>query len=334
MAGIKQVAIKAGVSIATVSRAMSNPALVAEETRLKVSRAIEELHYQPNQSAQILHSRRSRRLLVSAPTIKSIFLSEVLESAHEAARKRGYNIILANSMNLSEREEEYAVMLHRGEVDGLLILGQILSKTIISLSKNQNLSSPMVNGFGHDLDLNISTVQIDNVRAAKDMADYLFGLGHKHIGIITGDDNIIRKDRVKGVGESCAVNPSDRRYTLVEGDYSTMSGTLACNELLAQPEPPTAIFCFSDNMAIGAIEAIHQSGLTCPGDVSVAGFDDIEMSKHLYGGITSVHQPSQLLGETFIRVLVDLVEGRADKQKLIILNHSLVIRATTRAPKT
>jgi len=332
MAGIKQVASKAGVSTATVSRVLSNPAKVSAQTRARVHLAIKELKYQPNQSAQILHSRRSRRLLVSTPTVTSIFISEVLESVHEAARKRGYNIILANSMNLAEREEEYAVMLQRGEVDGLLILGQIMSRTIISLSQDSEAKSPMVNGFGHDLDLNISTVQIDNVRASRDMADYLFGLGHRHIGIITGDDNIIRHDRVKGVQDACAVDPERRRYSLAEGDYGTESGFFACNELLSRTDPPTAIFCFSDDMAIGAIEALHRAGLRCPADVSVVGFDDIGIARHLYGGITSVHQPKELLGDTFVRVLVDLIEERADKQRLVLLDHSLVIRSTSGPP--
>ncbi len=175
------------------------------------------------------------------------------------------------------------------------------------------------------------TVQLDNIAAAKTMAEHLISLGHTNIGVISGPENsTITNDRLRGFkaaldGAGLKYNPANRMY----GDYSIPSGAMATIELLELDNPPTAIFCMNDEMAIGAIRQVKKMGLRVPEDVSITGFDDINFAEFCDPSITTIAQPAEEFGTNAMLMLVELLNGNKPKNKDVYLPFELVIRDST-----
>jgi LacI family repressor for deo operon, udp, cdd, tsx, nupC, and nupG len=164
--------------------------------------------------------------------------------------------------------------------------------------------------------------------------DHLYGLGHKSIGIITGDmSSPISRDRLKGVKDSAEAHGLADRLTVVSGDYSIGSGARLTADLMTRTPRPTAVFCFSDDMAFGACHTLRETGLDCPRDVSVVGFDDIAPSRFAAPPLTTVRQPMRDIGVKTVELLIDILERGASRRVNLTLPHELVLRASTAAPK-
>lgn len=334
MVKIADVARAAGVSTATVSRALSKPDSVSKARRDLVMRTVEALGYTPNYAAKSLRTMLSRRIIMTVPDISNPFFSSILRGAEQAAQAAGYAILIGDTCHDAEREEYYASMLNRREADGLIFLGHQLAPSAASIVARLGDKAPVVNGCEYSPDLSVPSVHIDNGLAAAQAMQHLYALGHRRIGVITGPLlSPLSRDRLSGVHSAAAGQGLTSELLIQTGDFSVDSGeTLMC-ALLDEKEPPTAVFCFSDEMAMGAIGALHARGLNCPSDVSVVGFDDIRLARTFQPGLTTIGQPKEQIGRKAVEMLLSILAGEAVSTASVTLPHELIIRASTAAPK-
>lgn len=336
MPTIRDVAKKAGVSTATVSRVLSQPHLVLPATREAVLRAVDELGFTPNSAAKSLRTLRSGKLLVTVPDIANPFFSQILQGIESAALRAGYSVLLGDTQNDERREQQYAHMLQKREADGLIFLGHRPPRVTISLGRpSGSRQAPVVNGCEFSPGLGVPSVHIDNARAAAEAMDHLCALGHRHIGIVTGPmSGPLSRDRLRGATARPAPARPRQELVVVNGDFSIESGIAAAEQLLAAQTPPTAIFCFNDEMAIGVVYVARQRGFRVPQDLSVVGFDDIRFSQYVDPPLTTIRQPMRELGEGTVRLLLDIIAGTVKDAVSVTLPHALIVRASTAAPRT
>jgi LacI family repressor for deo operon, udp, cdd, tsx, nupC, and nupG len=331
VASIHDVAKRAGVSTATVSRALSRPDLVSPETRRTVLRAIKHLSYTPNSAAKHLRTRRSGKFLVTVPDISNPFFSLILQGIEDEAHRKGYAVLVGDTQHDPKREARYVMMLLRQEADGLIFLGHRLPKPAAALVRSMAPRyAPVVNGCEFSPRLGVPSVHIDNATAAADAMDHLYRLGHRRIGIVTGPlVSPLSRDRLAGATARARAERAERDLVVVQGDFSIAAGAAGAERLLNRPQRPTAVFCFNDEMAIGVIEIARQRGVRVPRDLSVIGFDDIRFARHLDPPLTTIAQPMREIGEGTVRMLVDILAGRPIAPVSVTLPHTLVVRSST-----
>lgn len=330
MATIQDVARSAGVSTATVSRVLSAPELVADGTRQKVMTAVTALGYAPNQAAKMLRTLKTEKILVTVPDISNPFFSQVIRGVEQAAQAAGYSVLLGDTRHEPEREERYGEMLRRKEADGLIFLGHRLPDSLAEMVRAMGPSAPIVNGCEFSPGLAVSSAHIDNERAAAEAMEHLYDLGHSRIGVLTGPlASPINRDRLAGVHTAASASGHAASLQVDTGDFSIESGLEQALALLEMTPRLTALFCFSDEMAMGALEALRARGLHCPRDVSIVGFDDIRYARHLDPPLTTIGQPMDRIGHEAVRLLLDILSGRAAALEQVTLPHELVVRGST-----
>ena len=335
MPTMKDVARHAGVSTATVSRVLSTPEVCSEATRETVMASVEALGYAPNYAAKSLRTFRTDKIVVTVPDIANPFFSSVIRGVEAAAQAMGYAVLLGDTRHEAEREELYAGMLARREADGLIFLGHRLPPTLADLVARMGGRAPVVNGCEFSPELGVSSAHIDNAKAASEAMAYLYDLGHRHVGVVTGPlASPISRDRLEGVREAAKARSAEGKLTVAVGDFSIESGQEKAHALLSQPEPPTAIFCFGDEMAMGALGAIRDQGLSCPADVSVVGFDDIRYSRFVTPALTTISQPMEEIGRETVRLLQGVLTDQIKEPTSVTLAHSLVVRDSTAPVKS
>ncbi len=334
MATIQDVARTAGVSTATVSRVLSAPDRVSATTRGRVEAAVASLGYTPNLAAKTLRTLRTHKILVTVPDISNPFFSQVIRGVEEAASGAGYAVLLGDTRHEAAREAQYAAMLQRREADGLIFLGHRLPEPLAPMVAEMGARAPIVNGCEYSPGLGVSSAHIDNAAAAIAAMEHLYGLGHSRIGVITGPlASPISRDRLNGVELAATRRDIVRDLAIVTGDFSIETGARKAGELLDRPDRPTALFCFSDETAMGALDAIRRRGLSCPEDVSVVGFDDIRFAGYLDPPLTTIRQPTAQIGHEVVRLLLEVLSGGSALTRHVTLPHSLVVRASTASPR-
>lgn len=332
MVKIVDVARHAKVSTATVSRVINKNAKVADDLRERVERSIAELGYNLNVAARSLRTRRSSKLLLIVPDISNPFFADIIRGAEEAARESNFSVMVGDTGGDPELEERYAALLDRREVDGLVVLGHRIPAQVKALLKRQGAAAaPVVHGCEYSPNLGVPSVHIDNVMAGQDAILHLLQLGHRRIGIVTGPlDSPLSQDRLEGA-QAATCKISDADLILRNGDFSLDSGYKAAQELVG--EGVTAIFCFSDEMALGALRALADAGVRCPADISVMGFDDISFAAFSFPRLTTIAQPRHMIGRTTVNLLLGKLRGQEAQAESVVLGHDLIIRAST-APMT
>lgn len=329
MSNIREVADLAGVSVATVSRALQQPTLVSAKTREKVLAAVKTAGYQPNLMAVKFRSGKTRNLVVLVPTVANVFFARVISGMQQAAHQRQYALLLANTQADETIEASYANMVQTSQADGLIQLRA--HNPFVTLTTQPDGMLPMVN-LCEVLDkVACPTVVLDNRSAATAMTEHLLALGHQRIAMIKGPARSpLTRDRVAGYQDALAqAGLPFAAELLVPGDFTLQAGHQAAAELLALPNRPTAIFCENDEMAIGALQQIKQQGLRVPEDISVAGFDDIAFAAFADPPLTTIAQPAEEFGSTAVNLLIDLLEGKITKAPKVILPFELIERAST-----
>ena len=336
MPNIYAVAKRAGVSTATVSRVLSRPDVVAPDTRRKVMRAVELLGYVPNSAAKNLRTLKSGKLLVTVPDISNPFFSLILQGIEDTALREGYSVLVGDTQHDVKREERYAQMLKRKEADGLIFLGHRLPKEVgLLVSAMAPRCAPVVNGCEFSPTLGVPSVHIDNAKAAYEAMDHLYRLGHRRIGIITGPlVSPLSRDRLQGAKSRAKKQKAENTFTVMQGDFSIESGAVGAERLLGGHAPPTAIFCFNDEMAMGAIQTAKRRELRVPHDISVVGFDDIRFASCIEPPLTTIAQPMRAIGEGTVRLLLEILGGRASPPESVTLPHTLIIRSSTAPPQS
>ena len=334
MANIYEVAKRAGVSTATVSRVLSNAAVVAPDTKKRVLAAVERLGYVPNAAAKNLRMLRTRKLLVTLPDISRPLFSLILQGIEESANREGYSVLLGDTQYDQGREERYAAMLYQKEADGLIFLGRKLSKGVESFVRSvRDSRAPVVNALGFVPQLGIPSVQIDNAAAGVDAMEHLYRLGHRKIGIVTGPAlSFVSAERVRGAMARAKKQRVDRHVIVMHGDFSVESGVVAGERLLGRKDPPTAIFCCNDEMAMGVLHTARHRKLHVPDDLSVVGVDDIRYARFFEPPLTTVSQPMREMGEHSVRVLLGILNSGEKPPECVRLPHTLVVRASTAPP--
>ena len=331
MSNIYEVARRAGVSTATVSRVLSRPDVVAPETRKKVMQAVERLGYTPNSAAANLRTLRTRKLLVTVPDISNPFFSQILQGIEDAAQRKGYAVLLGDTQHDDKREERYASMLKSKEADGLIFLGHRLPKEAAALVKGMApRCAPVVNGCEFSPRLGVPSVHIDNAKASAEAMDHLYRLGHRRIGVITGPlASPLSRDRLRGVKSEARSEGREGDLVVVQGDFSIASGAAMADQLLTRKDAPSAVFCFNEGMAVGVIQTAKRHGRRVPDDLSVVGFDDIQFARYTDPPLTTVAQPMREIGEGTVRLLLEILDGNEIAPVSITLPHTLMVRAST-----
>jgi LacI family repressor for deo operon, udp, cdd, tsx, nupC, and nupG len=319
MSNIYEVAKRAGVSTATVSRVLSQPNVVAPATRRRVLQAVERLGYEPNSTAQSLRTTRTGKLLVTVPDISNPFFSLILQGIEDAAQREGYSVLVGDTQHDHKREERYAL-----PKEAAAMIRAVAPRC-----------APVVNGCEFSPTLGIPSVHIDNAKAAYEAMDHLYGLGHRRVGIVTGPlVSPLSRDRLTGATARAKKQKAEREFVVMHGDFSIESGAAAAERLLGRAERPTAIFCFNDEMAMGVIEVAHRLKVRVPGQLSVVGFDDIRFARHMSPPLTTIAQPMRQIGEGTVRLLLGILAGGGDAEtpESVTLPHKLVVRASTAPP--
>ena len=335
VANIYEVAKRAGVSTATVSRVLTQPSMVSPDTSRKVMQAVEFLDYEPNSAAKNLRTLRTGKLLVTVPDISNPFFSLILQGIEDAAQREGYAVLLGDTQHDEEREDRYALMLKRKEADGLIVLGHRLPKAAAALVRAMApRCAPVVNGCEFSPRLGLPSVHIDNGKAAAEAMDHLYRLGHKRIGAITGPlVSPLSRDRLRGATARAKQQRAERDFVVANGDFSIESGAAAAERLLGRRDSPTALFCFNDEMAMGAVETAKRRGFRVPLDVSIVGFDDIRFARCIDPPLTTVAQPMRAIGEGTVQLLLAILNSDAKAPESVTLPHTLTIRSSTAPPR-
>lgn len=334
MSDIKEVSRLAGVSTATVSRALSHPEKLAKKTLDKVHEAIKKANYQPNMLSRNFRRARSFTIVVLVPNIANPFYSRVIRGIEEVAQKRGYSVLLGDTRNSISRESEYFQLVSTRQADGAIQLSSNVPEIKIRDKTPKPAPIPIVNACEYINGKPFPTVGIDNQAAASTLCDYLIKMGHKRIGVVKGpDDNPLTKDRLSGYRASLKkAKITYDKSIVVSGDFTMASGFIATSYFTHASSQPTAIFCMNDEMAIGLIQGLKSKGLRVPQDISVAGFDDIEFAKYADPPLTTISQPAEDIGRTAMNVLYGLLEGTQPDPREHILNTEFILRKSTASP--
>lgn len=329
---IYDVAREAGVSMATVSRVVNGNPNVKPMTRKKVLAAIERLGYRPNAVARGLASKKTTTVGVIIPDISSLFFSELARGIEDIATMYKYNIILCNSDQRLEKELQLINTLLEKQVDGLLFMGsEIKEDHLQALSTS---SVPTVLAATRDADNILPSVTIDHFQAGYDATKVLIDRGHKRIAMITGPlndplDGLLRFQGYKKALEDAGIDFNES--LVAQGNYFYESGLRTMNGFLQLPELPTAVFAASDEMAIGAIHAVQDAGLSVPKDMEVIGHDNIRLVEMVRPRLTTVVQPMYDIGAVAMRLLTKYMNNEHVEEHVVLLPHRIEFRESTRA---
>ena len=330
---IGDVARAAGVSTATVSRVLSRPDLVSARTRDSVLAAVAETGYRVNQAARNLRRRQTGGIVVLVPHLSNPFFSLILAGIARVASGAGLNVLVADTQEPKGADQQIAGYLDDNRADGLIVLDGNLPESIFTGRRRR---PPVVFACewmeGHDQ----PTVTVDNRQGAVMALDHLLALGHRRIGHLMGPpDNVLTRQRAAGARDALAAAgmAADERW-FFDGDFTLASGILGARRWLALADRPTAVFCSSDAMACGFVSELNRAGVRVPQDVSVVGFDDIDISAHFIPPLTTIRQPRAAIGETAARMLLDLMRnaGGDGGDRSRVLPIELIVRASSAAP--
>ncbi|MDJ0820824.1 MAG: LacI family DNA-binding transcriptional regulator [Paracoccaceae bacterium] len=309
---LHDVARAAGVSTATVSRCLNFPDRVSRETRDKVMAAVRTLGYSPNFGARAMAAKRTNTIGAIIPTMENAIFARGLQAFQEELRQSGYTLLVASSSYRLDTEEEQIRSLVARGAEGLLLIGHDRDAAIHHFLQTQGV--PAVVAWSHDDGSALPSVGFDNRRSMRALADEVVATGHQRIAVISAatQSNDRARERVAGVRNALdAAGLDAAAMPVVETTYSIDSGARAFEELMTTDPRPTAVICGNDVLAVGAMKRARVMGLDVPGDVSITGFDDIELANVVSPALTTVHVPHRDMGRKAARMLVDMVAGNA-----------------------
>jgi len=334
-ATLRDVAGAAGVSIATVSRVLTGARSSAPATRERVLSAAAQLDYRPSGPARALKLRRSRTVGLLVTDIENPYFPEIVRAVEDAAHERGIAVLLCNATDDPQRELAYINLLLERRVDGIIVAASRVGSRHAALLERAPVPVVLVNSEAPRSSL--PAITSDNRGGARQAAEHLINLGHRRIGHITAPrTNAAAAARLLGVRDAlrrAALDPD--QLAVAEGDGHVAGGERAMSELLERTPAPTAVVCYNDLTAIGAIRAVARTGRSVPEDISLIGFDDIELAQWTDPPLTTIAQPKQEMGAwAFARLAISEDGPRRDARTgTVRLPTSLVVRASTAPPR-
>jgi DNA-binding LacI/PurR family transcriptional regulator len=329
---LKDVAQAAGVSVKTVSNVVNGFEHVAEETRQRVQRAIDALGYQPNAMARRLRSGRSGVLALAFPELPSPYFAELAVEVIAAARRHGCTVLMEDTAGDPGAELRIASGLGDPLIDGVILSPLGLDQNELAARERP---IPLVLLGEADFGLVCDHVHIDNIAAARGATRHLIDEGYRRIAAIGWQDPAPRataQQRLLGYAQAltAAGLPVDPALHPPVEAYFRPDGARAMRELLALPEPPDAVFCFNDLMALGAMRALHEAGLRVPHDVALVGFDDVEEAEYAVPSLTTVAPDKAKIAEAAVEALLDRIANGDDApRRLVQPGYRLVVRESS-----
>ena len=332
MSGIVEIAERAGVSPATVSRALRGMHHVNERTRTNIVAAAMELNYplRPDLIPADL-VKRTNRIGVIAPYISRWFFSQAINGIEQSLREVGMDLLLYNFSQVDARQRIFQQKQLRGKVDAIIVVS--MPPTDEEFTSLLSLGIPITTiGFNH---IGCTSISIDDVLGGKVATKHLTDLGHREIAVLSGQRETaynfdVSGNRNKGYLEALNEVGVERNPELeISGDFNIYTSEIAMDAFLRRKKLPTAIFCHSDEMAFGALKAIRNKGMRVPEDISVIGFDDHDIAQYI--GLTTVAQPPQFEGQVAAAAAIAEIANPALERRKIVVPLSLMVRETTAA---
>jgi LacI family transcriptional regulator, repressor for deo operon, udp, cdd, tsx, nupC, and nupG len=332
---MKDVAAKAGVSVASVSRAMSATTDVSDNLRRRIEQAAQELDYTVNFNARSLRSQSSGMIVVLVQDITNAFFPVLLQGIEEQARAMGKAVLIGDTANDSELAAAYGRMLEGRRADGMILLNGNLPGRDAKHSRAFARRFPIVAISERIPDAPIPTVGIDNVAACIDMVGYLAQIGHRRIVHLAGpSENILSRQRIEGFRKGLAHFRLESAADCVQpSGFTIRSGRAAMAQVLERDVRPTAVFASNDESAIGAIIEAKARGLKVPDDISVVGFDDIEFAQSYDPPLTTIYQPRRDMGRKAMELLGRLIADHRMSPPDVLLDYKLVVRSSSAPPR-
>jgi len=323
------VAKKAGVSQATVSRVFSSSSYVSKETRKKVLNVAKQLNYQPNALARGLITQKTNIIGIAMKDIKNPFYQEILEITTKKLRDIGYTVMFIYTNNDTIQEEELRFFLEFN-VAGLIVTDALLSSDIVDKLTNYQIPVVLINRY--DKSLTCHTVQCDNVNAAKSIATYIYNTGAKDIVYISGKQNTsTNQDREKGFINT--LKNKDIKLTILNGDYTYEKAFSKTSHLIKKGHLPDAIFGANDITSLGALNALKMHNLSIPKDVIIVGFDNIAMASWPDNLLSTWAQPKEKMVDAAINILLSK-EKQKKRQNITIPGHFIHRSTTIKSSRT
>ncbi len=328
---IDDVAREAGVSTATVSRVINDPDLVTVKTRERVQAAIETLGYTPNFAARFMAAKRTFTIGAIIPTMENAIFARGLQAFQEELHRRGYTLLVSSSAYKSKVEEEQIRNLVARGADGLLLIGHDRDQAIYDYLDRQHV--PVLVAWSYDTNAHAPCIGFDNRAAMQALTEDVIKMGHRRLAMISGvsEQNDRARLRIAGVRDAMAAQGLDpASLDPIEVPYNIADGQAAFVELIARETKPSVVLCGNDVLAAGAIRGAEQLNMKVPDDVSITGFDDIELAQVVRPELTTMHVPHRAMGQMAAQELVGMIE---EKRKGVSQNlkASIVRRASVRA---
>jgi LacI family transcriptional regulator len=334
MTSIKDIARLAGVSPSTVSRVINDKEYVREEIRERVKAIVQEKGYVQSHAARSMVMRRSFTVGIVIPDLFNMFQRQLFATIEHRLEEKGYRTMFIFVTWSAESEAACLRKLKSESLDGVIMMHEVRNPAIYRYLAESELPSVMCT-FGAP-DFSFPTVRVDERAAAEAAVGHLMDQGHRKIGLISGSHFSFSVQRAEGyhrVFELHGLEPKKAWQTNVHS-YSVDEGRRSMIRLLHQDPGITAVFAITDELAIGAMRALHEEGLKVPGDMSVMGFDDIDISAYTIPALTTVHQPIQEIGETTASLLCDFIESGHAEGTSHVLTHRLIPRESVSSPRT
>ncbi|WP_458526793.1 LacI family DNA-binding transcriptional regulator [Onishia taeanensis] len=331
MVRLKDVARQAGVSITTVSHVVNQSRAVAPETRARVQRAIAALDYRPNTVARTLQSRRSRTIGMIVTSADNPFFSALIRGVEDHCFACGYSLVLCNADDVDAKQAAYLETLLERRIDGLIVMTSRNGPAFLEALNRQALPTVMLDAAATPRP-DIAVVNDDSRLGARLAIEHLLAQGLEDIALLTGPaDHPRSQERLagaRGALEAAGLRLPDDR--LITTNLQADGGHGAMCALLKRGRRPQAVFAFNDLAAIGALRAAGASGLSLPGELSVIGYDDIDIGRYTCPALTTIHQPIYKLGATAIAQLIDRLEHDRPFDPITALPPRLVVRESVR----
>jgi len=329
---MEEIAVKAGVSLATVSRTIHSPHLVRPETREQILQVMSKYHYVYNVTASDFSKKRSSVIGVIIPTTKGAIFSNSTQTIQEKAQEKGFSLIIGNTGYEGNVESTLLRQFQERRLAGIILTGFAIGQES-AVKEVMQSGIPCVVIWETLEDPSLSFVGFNNFTAAYSMTEYLIRLNHKRIGLILGPYTKVRRAKRRLEGYKAAVIDKGLKFDprlVIERQPTLLEGKEAMLKLLSLRHPPTAVFAASDMLALGALAAAREKGLRVPEDVSVAGFDDIDFAAFSDPPLTTVRVPASQMGERAVEVLMGMIEGHSGEVRQISLDTELVLRGSCR----